>query len=179
MVLAGGGAYLRVQVDRQRLRYTRDAEASRVCEECSGGDLRGVCMSWGRLRGWVFVRFCVQGYKGCAVVLGGVDVKGSHIYKVHPHGSTDCCNFAAMGSGSLSAMAVLEAGPTHPSARTDSPQRVLSVPLRNPHTHAHLAIGRIQAGVDTRTTHVHDGCVAVNATYLCMHTYVYEGFGVL
>ncbi|EPR60729.1 putative proteasome subunit beta type 7 precursor [Toxoplasma gondii TgCatPRC2] len=54
--------------------------------------------------------FKYQGYKGCAVVLGGVDFKGPQIYKIHPHGSTDCSNFAAMGSGSLNAMAVLEAG---------------------------------------------------------------------
>eukprot|EP00921_Rhytidocystis_pertsovi_P014012 GHVQ01022822.1.p1 GENE.GHVQ01022822.1~~GHVQ01022822.1.p1 ORF type:complete len:221 (+),score=37.35 GHVQ01022822.1:97-759(+) len=54
--------------------------------------------------------FKYQGYKGCAVVMGGVDITGPSLYKVHPHGSTDRSPFAAMGSGSLSAMAVLESG---------------------------------------------------------------------
>lgn len=54
--------------------------------------------------------FKYQGYRGCAVVLGGVDVRGPSLYKIHPHGSTDAASYAAMGSGSLNAMAVLEAG---------------------------------------------------------------------
>ncbi|KAL8439816.1 hypothetical protein Efla_004342 [Eimeria flavescens] len=54
--------------------------------------------------------FKYQGYRGCAVVLGGVDVKGPSLFKIHPHGSTDSASYAAMGSGSLNAMAVLEAG---------------------------------------------------------------------
>ncbi|KAL8455819.1 hypothetical protein Emag_000393 [Eimeria magna] len=54
--------------------------------------------------------FKYQGYRGCAVVLGGVDLKGPSLYKIHPHGSTDSASYAAMGSGSLNAMAVLEAG---------------------------------------------------------------------
>lgn len=51
-----------------------------------------------------------QGYIGCAIVLGGVDCRGPSLYNIHPHGSTDTCSYAAMGSGSLNAMAVLEAG---------------------------------------------------------------------
>ncbi|XP_026194128.1 proteasome subunit beta type-7 [Cyclospora cayetanensis] len=54
--------------------------------------------------------FKYQGYRGCAVVLGGVDLRGPSLYKIHPHGSTDSASYAAMGSGSLNAMAVLEAG---------------------------------------------------------------------
>ncbi|CDJ52869.1 proteasome subunit beta type 7, putative [Eimeria brunetti] len=53
--------------------------------------------------------FKYQGYRGCAVVLGGYDIRGPSLYKIHPHGSTDTASFAAMGSGSLNAMAVLEA----------------------------------------------------------------------
>ena len=49
-----------------------------------------------------------QGHIGCALVLGGVDVAGPHLYKIHPHGSTDRMPFCAMGSGSLNAMSVLE-----------------------------------------------------------------------
>merc|ERR1719213_748030 len=52
--------------------------------------------------------FKYQGYVGCALVLGGVDVTGPHLYQIYPHGSTDMLPFTTMGSGSLAAMAVLE-----------------------------------------------------------------------
>jgi len=52
--------------------------------------------------------FRYQGYVGCALVLGGVDVKGPHLYQIYPHGSTDSLPFTTMGSGSLCAMSVLE-----------------------------------------------------------------------
>merc|ERR1711972_1115838 len=52
--------------------------------------------------------FKYQGYIGCALVLGGVDVTGSHLYQIYPHGSTDKLPFTSMGSGSLAAMSVLE-----------------------------------------------------------------------
>jgi 20S proteasome subunit beta 2 len=42
--------------------------------------------------------------------LGGVDISGPHLYTIHPHGSTDKLPFVTMGSGSLAAMAVFEAG---------------------------------------------------------------------
>lgn len=45
-----------------------------------------------------------------ALVLGGVDFRGPHLFTVYPHGSTDSLPFATMGSGSLNAMAVFEAG---------------------------------------------------------------------
>jgi len=52
--------------------------------------------------------FRYQGYVGCALVLGGVDVTGPHLYQIYPHGSTDSLPFTTMGSGSLAAMAILE-----------------------------------------------------------------------
>jgi len=52
--------------------------------------------------------FKYQGYVGCALVLGGVDCKGPHLYQIYPHGSTDYLPFTSMGSGSLCAMAILE-----------------------------------------------------------------------
>jgi len=52
--------------------------------------------------------FKYQGYVGCALVLGGVDVTGPHLYQIYPHGSTDCLPFTTMGSGSLCAMSILE-----------------------------------------------------------------------
>lgn len=54
--------------------------------------------------------FQYQGHVSAALVLGGVDATGSHLYTVYPHGSTDRLPFATMGSGSLAAMAVFEAG---------------------------------------------------------------------
>jgi 20S proteasome subunit beta 2 len=53
--------------------------------------------------------FKYQGYIGCALVLGGVDVSGPHLYQIYPHGSTDNLPFTTMGSGSLCAMSILEA----------------------------------------------------------------------
>merc|ERR1740121_1563409 len=52
--------------------------------------------------------FRYQGYVGCALVLGGVDVTGPHLYQIYPHGSTDMLPFTTMGSGSLCAMSILE-----------------------------------------------------------------------
>jgi hypothetical protein len=51
-----------------------------------------------------------QGHVSAALVLGGVDFRGPHLFTVYPHGSTDSLPFATMGSGSLNAMAVFEAG---------------------------------------------------------------------
>lgn len=53
--------------------------------------------------------FQYQGHIQAALVLGGVDCKGPQLFKIHPHGSVDKTPFCAMGSGSLNAMAVLEA----------------------------------------------------------------------
>eukprot|EP00435_Cladocopium_sp_Y103_P059777 s876_g21.t1 len=55
-----------------------------------------------------YLIFCA-GYVGCALVLGGVDVTGPHLFQIYPHGSTDKLPFTSMGSGSLAAMAILEA----------------------------------------------------------------------
>jgi len=54
--------------------------------------------------------FKYQGYIGCALVLGGADPTGPHLYQIAPHGSSDQLPFTTMGSGSLAAMAVLELG---------------------------------------------------------------------
>ncbi|KAJ3055128.1 Proteasome subunit beta type-7 [Rhizophlyctis rosea] len=52
--------------------------------------------------------FRYQGQIGCALVLGGFDVNGPHLYTIYPHGSTDKLPYVTMGSGSLAAMAVFE-----------------------------------------------------------------------
>ncbi|KAI8993581.1 proteasome subunit beta type-7 [Pilobolus umbonatus] len=52
--------------------------------------------------------FKYQGHIGAALVLGGFDVSGPHLYTVYPHGSTDKLPFVTMGSGSLAAMSVFE-----------------------------------------------------------------------
>ncbi|KAI0300064.1 nucleophile aminohydrolase [Multifurca ochricompacta] len=51
-----------------------------------------------------------QGQIGAALVLGGVDATGAHLFTIHPHGSTDKLPYVTMGSGSLAAMAVFESG---------------------------------------------------------------------
>lgn len=53
--------------------------------------------------------FKYQGHVGAALVLGGVDINGPHLFTIYPHGSTDSLPFATMGSGSLNAMAMFEA----------------------------------------------------------------------
>eukprot|EP00871_Galdieria_phlegrea_P000569 jgi/Galph1/1512/GphlegSOOS_G193.1 len=52
--------------------------------------------------------FRYQGHVSAALVLGGVDFYGPHLYTVYPHGSTDRLPFVTMGSGSLAAMSVFE-----------------------------------------------------------------------
>jgi 20S proteasome subunit beta 2 len=54
--------------------------------------------------------FQYQGHIGAALVLGGVDATGPHLYTIYPHGSTDKLPFVTMGSGSLAAMSVFETG---------------------------------------------------------------------
>jgi 20S proteasome subunit beta 2 len=54
--------------------------------------------------------FRYQGNVSAALVLGGCDVTGAHLYTVWPHGSTDKLPYVTMGSGSLAAMAVFERG---------------------------------------------------------------------
>lgn len=53
--------------------------------------------------------FRYQGHVSAALVLGGVDFHGPHLYTVYPHGSTDRLPYVTMGSGSLACMAVFEA----------------------------------------------------------------------
>lgn len=79
----------------------RDMEIHRLNTGC---EVR-VCTVVKRLSKFLFG---YQGYIGCHLVLGGVDVTGAHLYQIHAHGSTDKLPFTAMGSGSLCAMAVLE-----------------------------------------------------------------------
>jgi len=52
--------------------------------------------------------FKYQGHVSAALVLGGVDVHGPHLYSIHPHGSTQRLPYTTMGSGSLAAMAIFE-----------------------------------------------------------------------
>lgn len=52
--------------------------------------------------------FRYQGYIGAALILGGVDSTGPHLYNIHPHGSSEHLPYATMGSGSLAAISVIE-----------------------------------------------------------------------
>jgi 20S proteasome subunit beta 2 len=49
-----------------------------------------------------------QGNVSAALILGGVDVNGAHLYSIAPHGSTMRLPYTTMGSGSLAAMSVFE-----------------------------------------------------------------------
>lgn len=52
--------------------------------------------------------FRYQGHVSAALVLGGCDIHGPHLYQIYPHGSTGKLPFTTMGSGSLAAMAIFE-----------------------------------------------------------------------
>lgn len=54
--------------------------------------------------------FQYQGHIEAALILGGFDVTGPSLFTIYPHGSTDNLPFVTMGSGSLAAMAIFEAG---------------------------------------------------------------------
>jgi 20S proteasome subunit beta 2 len=71
----------------------------------STGKTNRVCVANRMLRQYLF-RY--QGHVGAALVLGGVDVTGAHLYSIYPHGSTDNLPYVTMGSGSLAAMSVFE-----------------------------------------------------------------------
>uniref|UniRef100_A0A060T2V3 proteasome endopeptidase complex n=1 Tax=Blastobotrys adeninivorans TaxID=409370 RepID=A0A060T2V3_BLAAD len=53
--------------------------------------------------------FKYQGHIGAYLIVGGVDPTGPKLFSVHAHGSTDVGFYLSLGSGSLAAMAVLEA----------------------------------------------------------------------
>jgi len=55
-----------------------------------------------------FLKSRYQGQIGAALILGGVDINGPHLYTIYPHGSTDKLPYVTMGSGSLAAMSVFE-----------------------------------------------------------------------
>lgn len=54
--------------------------------------------------------FRYQGHVSAALVLGGCDAQGPHVYQIYPHGSTGKLPYTTMGSGSLAAMSVFEQG---------------------------------------------------------------------
>ncbi len=49
-----------------------------------------------------------NGNISAALILGGYDIMGPQLFSIHPHGSTEGLPFISMGSGSLSAMSILE-----------------------------------------------------------------------
>lgn len=70
--------------------------------------------------------FRYQGYISAALVVGGVDVTGPSLYTIHPHGSVDQLPYVTMGSGSLAAMAMYEAGYQDNMEQTDAVNLVRS-----------------------------------------------------
>ena len=73
----------------------------------NSGSSSRVAQAMTRLKRYLFG---YQGYVSAALVLGGVDCTGPHLYTIYPHGSTDKLPFVTMGSGSLAAMSVFEKG---------------------------------------------------------------------
>ncbi|AMD22511.1 HHL259Cp [Eremothecium sinecaudum] len=53
--------------------------------------------------------FKYQGHIGAYLIVAGIDPTGPHLFSVQAHGSTDVVYYQSLGSGSLAAMAVLEA----------------------------------------------------------------------
>jgi len=43
-----------------------------------------------------------------ALIVGGFDDSGSHIYSIHPYGSAERLSYMSLGSGSLAALSILE-----------------------------------------------------------------------
>jgi len=68
--------------------------------------------------------FRYQGYIGTYLIMGGVDKTGPHLYETAAHGSTSKVPFAAMGSGTLPAMSVLEGGWKENMEEADAKQLV-------------------------------------------------------
>ncbi|KAG5867865.1 hypothetical protein JTB14_000950 [Gonioctena quinquepunctata] len=64
-----------------------------------------VCIANQMLKQYLFRN---QGYIRAALILGGVDVDGPHLYMICPYGSSDNLPYDTMGSGSLAAIAVFE-----------------------------------------------------------------------
>ncbi len=58
----------------------------------------------------LIIHFRYQGHISAALIVGGVDCTGPSLFTVHPHGSVDQLPYVTMGSGSLAAMSVFEAG---------------------------------------------------------------------
>ena len=52
--------------------------------------------------------FQYGGHVGCALIIGGVDVKGPHLISISPDGHSYTNPFLCIGSGSLAAMAIME-----------------------------------------------------------------------
>ncbi len=79
-----------------------------------------------------------HGQIGAALVLGGVDATGPHLFTIHPHGSTDKLPYVTMGSGSLAAMAVFEAGWQPNMTVRLPPSLSFYAPPRDAHTYQYL-----------------------------------------
>uniref|UniRef100_A0A665TA71 Proteasome subunit beta n=1 Tax=Echeneis naucrates TaxID=173247 RepID=A0A665TA71_ECHNA len=65
-----------------------------------------VAMVTRQLKQMLFFRY--QGHVGSSLIVGGVDVTGSHLYSIYPHGSYDKLPFLTMGSGAAAAVSVFE-----------------------------------------------------------------------
>lgn len=86
-------------------RVTKMMESQLALHELNTGREPRVCTVTRMLKQHLY-RY--QGHIGCAIIVGGVDCTGPHLYSIAPHGSSDKVPYVTMGSGSLAAVAVLE-----------------------------------------------------------------------
>lgn len=49
-----------------------------------------------------------KGFLSAALIIGGLDFNGSHLFAVYPHGSSEKVPFVSLGSGSLAATSILD-----------------------------------------------------------------------
>ncbi|CAM9449015.1 unnamed protein product [Phaeothamnion confervicola] len=91
------------------------ADTEQTCDNISGQQLDLLRLSTGTesrvITACTMLKrmlFRYQGHVSAALVLGGVDVTGPHLYNIYPHGSSDKLPYLTMGSGSLAAMSVFE-----------------------------------------------------------------------
>jgi 20S proteasome subunit beta 2 len=92
------------QMELLRLNTSSSSSSSSSADSNDGGQSRVItaCTLLKRML------FRYQGHISAALVLGGCDIHGPHLYQIYPHGSTGKLPYTTMGSGSLAAMACFE-----------------------------------------------------------------------
>ncbi|KAG0418042.1 putative proteasome subunit beta type-2 [Dictyocoela roeselum] len=96
------GAGTAADTERMTLRAARDLKIFERCFQKDATVRHAICLMRDRL-------YSYQGHIGAALILGGRDADGYHLASISPNGYVSETYYNSMGSGSLAAMAVLEA----------------------------------------------------------------------